>query len=292
MNRHFNRKTMKFVAAAVLATGASSAVAFPPAPFHTIFGTVRDEFGRQINIDGATVVMSRNGQEVLRQIIAPGPSPEFNYQIRLRMAMDRPGTRSYTSLVQKPGEAYTLSVRINDVVYQPIEIQRNGQVGKPGERLRVNLTLGQDSDGDGIPDAWKISQLHAAGMLPDENGWPLHLLGPDGDFDGDGTSNFAEYLAGTYATDATDFLRLQLVEHRPGHVVLRFYAIIGKTYTLESTADGVTWLPEPISTTVPENPAAGVANPQASLTAASTGTLVTSSATRGESKLLYRLVVR
>jgi hypothetical protein len=284
-------KTMAVVVLMFLACTLPT-VAFPPAPFKTIFGTVRDEFGRQIRVDGATVVLSRNGQEVLRQIIAPSTSPDFNYQIRLRMAMDRPGTRNYTELIQRPGEAYTLSVRINDVIYQPIEIQREGEIGQPGERLRINLTLGQDSDGDGIPDAWKISQLFAAGILPDENGWPLHLLHPDGDFDGDGVSNFAEYIAGTYATDPNDFLRLQIVDHHPGHVILKFYGIIGKTYSVESSPDAIHWSSEPFSAAVPENPGNGITNPQGFLTAPTTGPVVISSANRGESKLFYRLAVR
>lgn len=280
------------VVACIIAACIVPAMAFPPAPFHTIYGTVRDEFGRQIRVEGATVVLSRNGQEVLRQAIAPGLSPDFNYQIRLRMAMDRPGTRNYTDLIQRPGEAYTLAIRINDVMYLPIEIQREGEIGGPGERVRINLTLGQDSDGDGIPDAWKISQLYAAGILPDENGWPLHLLPADGDFDGDGVSNFAEYIAGTYATDPTDYLRLKMVDHNQGHVVLGFYGIIGKTYTLESSADGRNWSPEPFSTALPNHPEDGISSPLNFLNATTTGPVVISAATRGQAKLLYRLAVR
>lgn len=285
---------MNFFPALAFACLAStlSASGFPPAPFHTIYGTVRDEFGRQIRVEGASVVLSRNGHEVLRQVIAPGISPDFNYQIRLRMAMDRPGTRNYTDLIQRPGEAYTLAVRINDVTYLPIEIQRDGEVGKPGERVRINLTLGQDSDGDGIPDAWKISQLYAAGILPDENGWPLHLLPPDGDFDGDGASNYAEYIAGTYAMDPTDYLSLQMIESHPGHVVLGFFGILGKTYSLESSTDGRKWLPEAFSTVQPNAPDDGILSPQAFLTASATRVFLISADTRSETKRLYRLVVR
>ena len=29
------------------------------------------------------------------------------------------------------------------------------ELGKPSETTRLDLTLGEDSDGDGLPDAWE-----------------------------------------------------------------------------------------------------------------------------------------
>jgi len=48
--------------------------------------------------------------------------------------------------------------------------------------------------------------------MPGQNGWDLSLLTRDGDFDGDGISNWQEYIAGTFATDPTDYLSLRVTE--------------------------------------------------------------------------------
>lgn len=216
---------------------------------------VRDEYGNALRLDGASVVFSKNGQQVLRVPIQASTLLNQNYQIRLRMDMQRPGTIKYNDLAQNPGEQFTLAVRINDILYQPIEMSTPPTVGNPGERTRLDLTLGVDSDGDGIPDAWKISQLYAAGIMPDENGWRFDLLDRDGDFDGDGISNFAEYIAGTYATDASDYLSLKLVEKQQSSVRLSFYSIIGKTYALEASSDLKNWFQVSHYTRNPEPPA-------------------------------------
>ncbi len=50
----------------------------------------------------------------------------------------------------------------------------------------------EDSDGDGLPDAWELEHF---GNLSQ---------GPDMDFDGDGASNLAEFDAGTDPTDPNE----------------------------------------------------------------------------------------
>lgn len=218
---------------------------------------VRDEYGNALKMDGASVVFSKEGKQILRVPIEAGSLVNQNYQFRLRMDMQRVGTVKYNDLAQNPGEQFTLAVRINDILHHPIEMSNPPTVGKPGERVRLNLTLGVDSDGDGIPDAWKISQLYAAGIMPDENGWRFDLLPRDGDFDGDGVSNYAEYIAGTYATDSSDFLSLKLVEKQENSVRLSFYSIIGKTYSLEVSPDLNNWFQVSHSTLNPEPPEDG-----------------------------------
>lgn len=55
------------------------------------------------------------------------------------------------------------------------------------------LSTPDDTDADGLPDAWEI--LHFKDLLQ----------GPLGDFDGDGATNIDEFTAGTDPADATDF---------------------------------------------------------------------------------------
>ena len=139
------------------------------------------------------------------------------------------------------GSAFTLGIVLHDVTYYPLEMSTPRTVGRPGQRVRLDLTLGVDSDGDGIPDAWEQSQLYAGGILPGPEGWDLSQLDRDGDFDGDGLSNWHEYIAGTFAADATDYLALQIIAASAEHAQLRFFGIHGKTYSLESSTDLQTW---------------------------------------------------
>ena len=227
----------------VLVIGAWPAQAFPPAPFFTLFGMVRDEQGNALNIDGAEIVLFKSGAEFLRRPITESVRLDQNYQVRLRMDMQRLGTQTYSSLSSAAGASFTLGVVLNNVVYYPIEMSQSRSVGQPGDRVRIDLTLGVDSDGDGIPDAWEQSQLYAGGVMPGENGWDLSLMARDGDFDGDGISNWHEYIAGTFATDPSDYLALQITETLPGHNRLRFFGIHGKVYSLEYSTDLQTWTP-------------------------------------------------
>jgi len=260
---------------------------------------VRDEYGKALQLDGASVVFSKNGKQVLRVPIESGSLLNQNYQIRLRMDMQRLGTIKYNDLAQNSGEQFTLAVRINDIIYQPIEMSTPPTIGKPGERVRLNLTLGVDSDGDGIPDAWKISQLYAAGIMPDENGWRFDLLDRNGDFDGDGISNYNEYIAGTYATDSSDYLSLKLVEKQQTSVRLSFYSIIGKTYSLEASSDMKSWVqvshytsnPEPTAAPEGDTPAAAPV-PQVGFEATNTHAVEIFSDLRSDTQTFYRLQVR
>lgn len=226
---------------AALVASTTAAFAFPPAPFHTIYGIVRDENGQTLRVDGARVVFYRNGVQFLSETISDSNQLDQNYQIRLRMDMLRSGTQSYSSLANATGTSFTLGVVLHDIVYYPIEMSTPRSVGKPGERIRLDLTLGVDADGDGIPDAWEQSQLYAAGILPGENGWDLSLIDRDGDFDKDGISNWLEYIAGTFATDPTDYLSVRLSKKFPESVRLSFYSLYGKTYSLETSSDLKTW---------------------------------------------------
>ncbi len=228
--------------------------AFPPAPFHTLYGTVRDENGQALRADGGEIVFARDGTEFLRTPITETARLDQNYQIRLRMDMLRFGTLSYTGLANSTGTAFSLGVVLNNVVYYPIEMSQPRAIGHPGERVRLDLTLGVDSDNDGLPDAWEQSQLYAGGILPDENGWDLSLTDRDGDFDGDGISNWQEYIAGTFATDPTDYLALQIIGTTTAHARLRFFGIYNKVYSLESSTDLQTWTPTSLFLSNPEPP--------------------------------------
>lgn len=276
--------------------GIAPLQAFPPAPFHTLYGMVRDENGQALDVEGAQVVFYKSGVEVMRSDVQTTNLLDQNYQLRLRMDMQRPGTSSYTNLANTSGLSFSLGVILHDVVYYPIEMSAPRPLGKPGQRVRLDLTLGVDSDGDGIPDAWEQSQLYAGGVVPGDNGWDLSLLNRDGDFDGDGTSNWQEYIAGTFAADPTDYLALQIIAPLASHVQLRFFSIYGKTYSLESSTDLQTWKAASLYLRNPESTDSDdVANPpapQAALRAEGTDFVDLYAPADASGRTFYRLKVR
>lgn len=269
---------------------AGTLQAFPPAPYHTIYGDVRDEYGVLLPADGSAIVMYQGGLEKMRETLTAVSGADYNYQIRMRIDMGRSLTSSYSSLVVSTASAYTLTINIGGADYLPIEIAaRSPTVGSPASRVRLDLTLGVDSDHDGLPDAWEESQLYQAGYLPGPSGWDLALLDGAGDLDKDGLSNGVEYIAGTYAGDATSTVNLAIKEKLGENVRLETYAIYGKSYIIEASTDLKTWSATAFSTADPAG--ATPAAFQETLVASTTG--ITSLYAKGTATTTYyRLKIR
>lgn len=217
----------------------SSAHAFPPLPFYSIYGDVRDEFGYLIQPGTASVVFYFGGKEVERYPLTGATGSDYTYQIRMRLDMNRSGTSPYSTSTVSTGAVYTLAVDIGGVLYYPIEVNTPPTVGSPAGRRRMDLTLGSDSDLDGLPDAWEENQLYNAGLPTTD----LGRITPTGDLDGDGVNNVTEYIAGTYATDATDTFYLKIIRATTVLSDFEFFTITSKVYRLEKTTDFKSWTP-------------------------------------------------
>ncbi len=261
--------------------------AFPPAPYYTIFGTVRDQVGQTLNVEGAVVVLLKGTVEIGRSPIRSGLLLDQNYDLSVRLDHNRSGTALYTDKAVVTEGQFSLAVEMNGSRFLPIEVSGNLRAGKGGERVRLDLNLGEDVDRDGLPDVWEQWQLYQAGVLPDENGnWPINLLSMRGDFDKDGLSDWTEYLAGTFAGDATERFSLEIREKTAGSVRLEFYGITGKTYTIERSTDVKTWAAVEFSI---GSPSAGAG----AYTAREVGILrAFTTPAPGNEKEFYRLTVR
>ena len=91
----------------------------------------------------------------------------------------------------------------------------------------------QDSDSDGIPDWWMMKYFgHPTGQAGD------HSRAQD-DFDGDGFTNFQEFLTGADPTNPGSVFRLQISATVPPSqiLLLSWPAVPGKSYQLQYTAD-------------------------------------------------------
>lgn len=262
--------------------GASFTVrAFPPAPYYTVFGDVRDEFGNLLAAGGGSVVFSVGDRVIASLPITGVTGADYNYQLRMRMDMSRLGTASYSSLVVNTGATYTLAVDVGGVRYLPLEMNTPPSVGNAADRRRINLTLGTDSDKDGLPDAWEQMQLYMAGLDLAN----LGAITPGGDLDGDGVSNFQEYIAGTYAADPTETFYLKIKSSSSSSSVVEFFTITGKTYAVEQSADLKTWSPASFSV--------GAATPAFAHVAGGVGPVAASiTKSAADARVFYRLKVR
>jgi hypothetical protein len=269
--------------ALLLVTGMASA--FPPAPYYTLYGMVRDQVGQTVTAEGAEVILLKGGVEVGRTPITSNRLDQ-SYELNLRLDQNRSGTTFYTDKAVAAQGLFSLVVSMNGALFYPIEVSGNLTAGKGGERVKLDLTLGEDLDKDGLPDTWEAWQLYQAGLYPDENGlWDLSLIDKNGDFDKDGQSNLFEYIAGTFAGDATETFGLTIKEKLPQSVRFEFYGITGKVYTIESTLDMKTWTRVPFAVGVP-----GAGNN--AYQASDVGIVSAFTAPRGSTSEFYRLSVR
>ncbi len=264
---------------------APPAAAFPPAPFYTLYGIVRDQVGATLEADGAEIVLLRDNVEIGRAPVWKQLNGDKNYELAIRLDHARPDSRSYSTRTVARQGTFTLYVSLNGKRVQPIEVAGNLRAGSGGEHVRIDLTLGVDSDNDGLPDAWEEWQLHQAGHRPGSPGWSLAAITRDGDYDGDGVSNYSEYVAGTFAGDATQRFELRITGKTAGQVAFEFYAITGKVYGLEQSTDLRTWTPVAFATS------AG-ATPTASWRAAAVGVQPALVATDSGPTRFFRLTVR
>ena len=225
-----------------------SAQAFPPAPYHTLYGTVRDQVGQAVNATGSEIILLKDGAEVGRAPINSAVWLDQNYDLKIRVDQNRGGTNIYTERAIPSQGLFSLVVEMNGALFYPIKVAGELSVGNGGERVRLDLNLGEDGDLDGLPDVWEQWQLFQAGYNPDDSGnWPIELIDLEGDWDSDGLSNRHEYIAGTFAGDATENLDLRIVGTEEGCVHFEFFAITGKTYTIERSMEVSDWTRVPFS---------------------------------------------
>lgn len=217
---------------------APSMNAFPPAPHHLVYGNVRDEFGNPLVGTGAQIILESASGVTVHSTVISGLGPGLNY--RLKVPMDAGITEDlYQPTALRPTLPFKIHVLIGQTLYLPIEMQGDfNHMGEPGQRTRLDLTLGEDSDGDGFPDAWERALIAAAGRS-----LGLEDIDAGDDFDGDGLSNEQEYLSGSYAFDSEDGFALKAVPRPTASPLPEFLAIRGRTYSILRSSDMKTWTP-------------------------------------------------
>lgn len=226
-------RSVGWVVAAIW-TGASQA--FPPAPHHVVYGLVRDQIGNPLTSNSAQVTLTVNSGTSLTDLVVPNMGPAMNY--RLQIPMDSGLTSDlYQPSALVPAVPFKIIVKVGSVNYVPMEMTGDYAVlGAPGESTRIDLTLGVDSDNDGLPDAWEQAAFRQLGKV-----WKAGALNPNAMYPGTGLTFAQVYVAGTYTYAPRDGFVLNLLGVTDSKAQLAFTAVKGRSYTIESATTLGKW---------------------------------------------------
>lgn len=212
-----------------------AAAGFPPVPPHEIFGTVRDALGAPLS--GPALVLFEGPTGVSQQApITVWDEPGVNFRLSIPMDAGLTGEPFRPTALQ-PAAPFRLRVRIGKTTYLPIEMTGDlAALGESGQRTRLDLTLGVDADGNGLPDAWEQAVARFLGLA-----WTPGSIRP-GDLYGNTGLSFRDvYLAGTYAMNPKEGFALQIRTQGNSPPTLGFTAVKGRQYTIQAAASIGAW---------------------------------------------------
>jgi hypothetical protein len=217
--------------------GGVNAWAYPPSPYHLIYGLVRDQYGTPLLNDQVQVLMvstsgTRNGTTV-----QPGLAVGLNYQLQVPMdALVKPDL--YRSNALAVGTGYKFYVVIGNTTNVPIvSAVISTNLGQPTKMTRIDLTLGTDSNHDGIPDEWELQFLATLG-----SNLSLADLNAGMDLAHDGRTLMQEYLLGTAIFDPGNPFAVRLVDYNGGGAVMEFPTMTGRSYTVLGSTNLQQWV--------------------------------------------------
>lgn len=246
MKSFFNHSRSWGLGLLLLVVTGPLASAFPPALPHTIYGMARDEYGNPL-ANNATITLTTTSGISLSCKVISGLEPGVNY--RLVIPMDS-AIRSdfYKSVALQATVPFRLRVTINNATFLPLEMSGDASLlGQPGKQTRMDLTLGEDSNRNGLPDAWERAMIAA-------RGWNVNLadLNPNTSMGANGATLLQEYVAGTYGFEDGSGLNVAIARIQAGSPVLEFFAVRGRSYTIVGSSDLKLWTPVPFRPLLPD----------------------------------------
>lgn len=233
-------KTRVAIIAGLLSAGLSFSATQRPSMI--VHGVIRDSYGLRLGPDAAMVSAYFGTNEVARTATKTQPAGA-NY--RLDVNVVDPLTAGPQDLT--PGATVAIRVRVGAVLPPTIGTNTFTAQGD-GSSVNINLTIGVDSDQDGLPDDWERMVIaNSGGAISD-----LSQVGPGRDLDGDGVPDDVEFLNGTFAFLPDDLLRIRALAVMPdGRLSFSFTSVDGAIYSVDSkpTLETPEWTATPVSLT-------------------------------------------
>jgi len=255
MNRTnpLKRRLNLFAAVSVLAVFSACplALAFPPAPYHLIFGVVRDQYGTPLSSAQTSVVLETQSGVQISGSLVPGIAPGINYELKVPMDSGLTAAPYITNALtlSAPFKVYVVTGSVTNL---PLQMSGSYSIlGSPAQSTRIDLTLGADSNRDGIPDAWEQAFLASLGL-----NIPLSALNPNLDLARDGRTLQQEFLLGSYPFDPGNPFVVTIAGFSGVAPILKFPTMTGRSYTVLGSSDMQSWTPLAfsLSTDAPNSP--------------------------------------
>jgi len=208
-----------------------ASAALPPVemPAFVFAGRIVDY--AHIAFDSETVVevrvKTKGGTLLAKTTTATSGLSSYNYVINVPIA-----TQAAAGHVKVGDEVVFEFVDPDGVVYAGLVPSNQARVGRPGQRAKVDVILASDSDHDGVADEY----VETLEYLMWRN--KISTYDANADYDGDGVSNYAEYVAGTNPFDKTDKFSVREMAVESGfddYVAIKVLVSQGRTYTVSST---------------------------------------------------------
>ena len=211
---------------AVFSASAAPTVALPP---FIITGRITDARGAGIQ---SAEVRVRKGETLL----ARGNVGSFDADTSANYALAVPMSNADIPTAASTGDALTLEIDAGADTYSDTNVTITA--AKPGRTLKLNIRAASCTNPYGVSDAYLsdirmyVDACGIDGFLDADGNYQ-----PNADFDGDGVSNYAEYLAGTDPFDPDDaglrILSWKAVEGNPDVMEATFLPGPNRSYSAE-----------------------------------------------------------
>ena len=211
---------------AVFSASAAPTVALPP---FIITGRIIDTRGAGLQ---SAEVRVRKGETLL----ARGNVGSFDADTSANYALAVPMSNADIPTAASTGDALTLEIDAGADTYSDTNLTI--VAAKPGRTLKLNIRAASCTNPYGVSDAYLndirlyVDACGIEGFLDADGNYQ-----PNADFDGDGVSNYAEYLAGTDPFDPDDaglkILSWRAVEGNPDMMEATFLPGPNRSYSAE-----------------------------------------------------------
>ena len=203
-----------------------------PQPAFILYGQALNEYGWPY-LEDAEVVLRVNGRECARHAVNGSLRPGVNFV--LRVPLDHGSGAGYSPSAARTGDIAKIVVVAEGVELAVMDPFPLPQVGGIGEIVALDVTAGQDLDGDGLPDAWEQALVD---YDPSDDVNSIEDVDGADDFDGDGMSNLAEYRAGTFGELVYDYFFVEEFSVSGSErVELMCLSTPGKVYSVSVTSN-------------------------------------------------------